>query len=187
MQTLLPEELKPGMVLMLDNTPHRVEDSYVTGSAKTQHKTHFKVRNLTTGHVSEPILPQSVRIPVVDAQHRNIQFSYKNGDEFVFTDSRTYDEFTLSAVQLGERQGFITEEQEYRAVLLDGKIVDIVLPDHVALKVVDTTPPQRRAMTSALKTAKLQGGLEVLVPLFIGNGDVIQVDTTTRRYVGKES
>ena len=187
MQTFLPDELTAGMVLMLESIPHRVEESYVSGSAKTRHKTHFKIRNLTSGHVSEHTFPDNGRIPVADVEHRNIQLSYKNGDEFVFTDSRTFDEFTLPASLLGERQWFLAGDQEYKAVLIDNKLVDIILPDHVVLKVADTAAPQRKGQSSSFKTARMEGGLEVMVPLFIGNGDLIEVDTSTRRYIGKES
>ncbi len=187
MQTLLPEQLDVGMVILYDNTPHRIEGTHVSGTAKTKHKLHVRLRHLHNGHVSEQTLQENVRIPVLDVEQRLVQFSYRTGDQFIFNDIRTYDEFALSAAQIGDRVAFLTENQEYRAVFLDGKLVDVTFPEHVPLKVLETAPPQRKSQTSTLKPAKLEGGLEVMVPPFIAPGDVIDVDTATRRYVGKAS
>ena len=72
-------------------------------------------------------------------------------------------------------------------MFLEGKLLDIQLPDHVALKVEETAVPQRGGSQAAYKPATLEGGLEVMVPLFIGPGELIRVDTRERKYAGKEA
>jgi elongation factor P len=187
MQTILPSEFRNHMVLMLDGTPFMIEDFHHTGTAKTQHKMHARMRNLHNGHIAERTFAENEQIATVELEHRTIQFSYQQGDDCIFLDAQSFEEVRLSAQQVGERHPFLRENEEYRALYLDGKLLDIQLPDHVALKVVETAPPQRAAQQSAMKPATFEGGLEVMVPLFITTGDIIKVDTVHRKYLGKES
>ena len=76
---------------------------------------------------------------------------------------------------------------EYRALLLEGRLLDIVLPPNVTLEIVDTAPPIRGGSDATWKPAKLDTGLEIMVPLFIASGEKIHVDTATRKYAGRES
>lgn len=104
-----------------------------------------------------------------------------------FLDAETFEEFDLHADQLGERRWFLKENEEYKALLLDGKLLDIVFPPQQALKIVETAPPIRGGSDSTWKPAKLETGLEIMVPLFIANGETVRVDTATKKYSGKES
>ena len=70
---------------------------------------------------------------------------------------------------------------------LDGRLLDIVLPPQISLTVVDTAPPSRSDLNSSWKEAKLETGLQIMVPLFIANGDLIRVDTAVKKYLGKDS
>jgi len=89
MQTMLPSQFRNGMVLLLDGAPHTVEDFHVTGTAQTKHKLHARLRNLRTGRTVERSFPDTDPVPVADVQYRTVQFSYKQGDEFEFLDTRT--------------------------------------------------------------------------------------------------
>ena len=93
----------------------------------------------------------------------------------------------MLAEQIGERHWFLKENDDYRAMYLEGKLLDIILPGHVSLQVKETAPPIRGGSDSAWKPAKLETGLEIMVPLFITQGETIRVDTATRKYVGKET
>src|SRR6266478_1676794 len=143
MQTVLPSEFKRGMVLVLAGAPHVLEEFHVSGTAQTKHKLHARLRHLNTGHLTDHTFPEGERVPVADVQHRRVQFSYHDGKDFVFSDVETFEELTLSPEQIGESRWFIRENQEYRALLLDGRLVGIVLPPTVTLEVVATAPPIR--------------------------------------------
>ena len=101
--------------------------------------------------------------------------------------SRPYDEFEFTNEQIGERRWFLKENEEYKALRLDGRLLDIVLPPQIPLKVVETAPAARGGLSSSWKEAKLETGLEVMVPLFIAKGDIIRVDTAGKKYLGKET
>ena len=79
------------------------------------------------------------------------------------------------------------KNEEYKALRLDGRLLDIVLPQQIPLKVVDTVPPARGDLGSSWKEAKLETGLTIMVPLFIANGEIIRVDTAEKKYLGRET
>jgi elongation factor P len=187
MQTVLPSEFKRGMVLMLGVVPQVLEEFHVSGTAQTRPKLHTRLRHLRTGHLTEHTFSEGERVPLADVQHRRIRFSYHDREDFVFSDVETFEELTLSAEQIGERRWFIRENEQYRALLLEGRLVDIVLPPSVALAVADTAAPIRGGSDATWKPARLDTGLEIMVPLFIAPGEKIRVDTTERKYAGRES
>lgn len=187
MQTVLPSEFKRLMVLLLDGAPHIVEEFHTSGTAQTRHKLHTRLRQLKTGHVIERVFAENERVPVVPLETRRVTYSYSQGGTHVFLDAETFDELDLTDELIGERRAFLKENEEYKAMLLEGKLLDVVLPAQVPLKVVNTAPPVRGGSDSTWKEAKLETGLEVMVPLFIAPGETIRVDTSTRKYVGREN
>jgi elongation factor P len=187
MQTVLPEEFKRGMLLLLDNMPHYLEDFHTSGTAQTRHKLHVRVRNLKTGRVFDRTFAENERVPVGELEHRLVQFSYKQGDTYAFVDTKTFEEMNLPAELAGDRRWFIKENEEYKALFLEGNLIDIVLPPQVVLQVVDTAAPIRGGVDTAWKEAKLETGLEIMVPLFIAKGDLLKVDTQERKYAGKSN
>jgi len=185
MQTVMPSEFKRGMVLMLGGVAHLIEDFHTTGTAQTRHKLHTRLRQLKTGRLSEHVFSENDRVGTVELEHHTLQFSYQKGDEYVFQDVRTFEEVLLPVEQIGDRRWFIQDTEEYKALFLEGKLVDIILPLQITLTVVETGPSQKGGADGAWKPARLNGGLEIMVPLFIATGEAIRVDTQTHKYVGK--
>jgi elongation factor P len=187
MQTILPSEFKRQMVLVLEGSPHIIEDLHTSGTAQTRHRLHTRLRHLTTGRIIDRVFAENERVPVAPLQTRRVTYSYARADTRVFIDAETYDEFEFSVQQLGERRWFLKENQEYKALLLDGRLLDIVLPPQIPLQVVETAPPARSSLNSAWKEARLETGLQIMVPLFIANGEIIRVDTAEKKYLGKDA
>ena len=187
METILSSEFKRQMVLMLDGGPHVIEDLHISGTAQTRHKLHTRLRHLTTGRITERVFSESERVPVAPLETRRVTYSYAKTDMRVFSDVETFEEYEFSKEQIGERRWFLKENEEYKALRLDGRLLDIVLPPQISLKVVDTAPPSRTSLNTSWKEAKLETGVQVMVPLFIANGDVIRVDTAEKKYLGKDT
>lgn len=185
MQAALPSEFKRGQMLLLEGIPHVIEEMRVSGTAKTKHKLHIQLRNLHSGHVFERAFPDNERVPTAELELRRVNYSYTQGGQYVFLDAETFEELQLSGEQLGDRRYFLKENEEYRAQLLEGRLLDIVLPDTMTLKVQETAPPQHGGGDSTWKPAQMEGGLAIMVPLFIGTGDNLLVDTQTHKYAGK--
>jgi elongation factor P len=187
MQTVLPSEFKRQMILMLDGSPHVVEDMHTSGTAQTRHKLHTRLRHLTTGRIIDRVFAENERVPVAAMVTRRVTYSYAQADMRVFSDIETFNEFEFSNEQLCERRWFLKENEEYKALLMDDRLIDIVLPPQIPLQVVDTAPPARTGLNSSWKEAKLETGLQIMVPLFIAKGDIIRVDTAGKKYLGKET
>ena len=187
MHTVLPSEFKRQMVLMLDGSPHVIEDMHTSGTAQTRHKLHTRLRHLTTGRVIDRVFAENERVPVAPLETHRVTYSYAQGQTHVFSDAETFEELEFSGEQLGERRWFLKENEEYKALLMDGRLVEIVLPPQIPLKVVDTAPPSRTGLNTSWKEAKLETGLQIMVPLFITNGDIIRVETAGKKYLGKET
>lgn len=187
MQTVLPHEFKRMMVLMLEGAPHVIEDLHTSGTAQTRHKLHTRLRHLITGHITERVFAENERVPVAQLETRRATYSYARADTHVFIDAETFDEFEMSAQQLGERRWYLKENEEYKALLLNGRLLDIVVPPQIPLRVAETAPPARGGSDSAWKEAKLETGLQIMVPLFIGKDEIIRVDTSSKKYVGRET
>lgn len=187
MQTILPFEFKRQMVVLLDGSPHVIEDMHTSGTAQTRHRLHTRLRHLTTGRLIDRVFAENERVPVAPLETRRATYSYAKAEARVFIDIETFDEFEFSNEHIGERRGFLKENAEYKVLRLDGRLLDIVLPPQIPLKVVDTAPPARSGLASSWKEARLETGLQIMVPLFIAIGDIVRVDTVGKKYLGKES
>jgi elongation factor P len=187
MQTVLPSEFKRQMVLMLDGVPHIVEEFHTSGTAQTRHKLHTRLRQLKGGRIFDRVFAENERVPVAQLETRRATYSYVHADTHVFIDADTFEEFELGSEQIGERRWFLKENEEYKALLLDGALLDVVLPPQIPLIVVDTAAPIRGGSDSAWKEAKLETGLQIMVPLFIAKGETIRVDTAGKKYAGREA
>lgn len=185
--TVLPSEFKRLMVLVLEGSPFVIEDLHTSGTAQTRHKLHTRLRNVKNGHLIDRVFAENERVTVAPMETRRVTYSYSNGESRVFMDAETFEEYELSPEQLGERHWYLKENEEYKALLLDGKLLDIVFPPHVPLQVVDTAPPLRGGSDTAWKEARLETGLNINVPLFIAKGERVRVDTLTRKYAGRET
>ena len=159
METVLPSEFKRMMVLILDGAPYIIEEFHQSGTAQTKHKLHTRLRNLKGGHMIDRVFAENERVTVAHLETRRVTYSYSQADMHVFLDAETFEELDLNDAQLGERRWFLKENEEYKAMFLEGVPLDIVLPPQIPLQVVETAPPVRGGADTAWKEAKLETGL----------------------------
>jgi elongation factor P len=115
-----------------------------------------------------------------------MQFSYRDGDDWVFMDTSNYELITIADKTVGESGGFMLENQQVMVAFHQGNALYLELPASVSLKIEYTEPGlQGDRATGGTKKAKMETGIEVDVPLFIEQGEVIKVDTRDRSYLGR--
>jgi elongation factor P len=115
---------------------------------------------------------------------REVQYLYSSGDEYVFMDTETYEQLSLTEEQLGDGKLYLVENMNIYVVSHEGRLIGVEMPNSVELKVVETDPGLRGDTASGgTKPARLETGLVVQVPLFIEEGDVVRVDTRTGLYI----
>ena len=143
-----------------------------------------KLKSLSTGRVVERTFKGTERIPQAEVEYRNMQYVYREGEDFVFMDLGTYEQSTIPHDVLGDAPNYLKEGDEVSSLWWNGKPIGVDIPAKVELKIVETMPGVKGdTVTQATKPAVLETGYEVQVPLFINSGEVIRVDTRTGKYV----
>ena len=182
-------EIKRGFVVRHNNQTWRVahvEKSSPQGrGGNTTY--HFALYQVPSNIKLDLALRSDDLLDEVDLSRRPVNFSYMDGDAFVFLDIEDYTPFHLDPGVVGEAAGYITESLEGAQVLLiDGNPIGIQMPQSVILEVVDTPPELKgSSATKRSKTAKLNTGIEVQVPEYIVNGEKVWVNTETGEFSGR--
>ncbi len=179
-------EIRRGEILDIDGAPWEVtEVAMQTPSARgASFLVKIKARNLRTGQTLSRTLRGNETVATADCEKRPIQFLYRQDEEYVFMDQESFEQFELSAGTLGSAAGYLTDGLELRSLLYNGQVLTVELPVTVELLVVDTSPPLKGASAQAqLKPARLETGIEVLVPPYLSSGERVRVDTRDGRFV----
>ncbi len=179
-------ELRRGMIIIDEGQLWQVVDRDLKTPGNLPSKLRLKLKNVKTGFVVDRRVHPEDKVEQAYLETRTMQYLYKDGDGFVFMDKETYDQITLNPEWVGEQMLYLKENEDAKVTLFEGKPLSLELPNTVALKVIDTEPSVKGATAAAqYKPAKLETGLEVKVPPFIGVGDLVEVDTRTGDYLSR--
>lgn len=177
-------ELRAGTVLRFDGEFYRViEASFHAGGGQLGGVVHAKLLNLRTRGAVERRFRPDERLDAVDVERARWRFIYADGDDYYFMNLETFEQVPITRTMLGAAAGFVHADMEVTVESHEGRPLYAVLPDAVELRVAETAEPMHQRDTNAMKTAKLDNGMEVLVPLFIKTGDVVRIDTATGKYL----
>lgn len=177
-------DLKNGMVLEIDGNLWSVVWFQHHKPGKGHAVVRTKMRNVRTGSVVERTLNAGVDIPQAIVDKREMQYLYHDGNHYVFMDSSTYDQMSIEESELGDITKWLKENQSAIVALYEGRPVSVELPAAVELAIAQTDPGVKGDRVSgAMKPATLETGAVVQVPLFVGPGDRIKVDTRTGEYL----
>jgi elongation factor P len=158
----------------------------------TQHRTpgnlrafvQASLRSLKTGKTSDVRFSSTEKIEVIPMMTRKMDFSYKDGDDFVFSDPETYETTTLTPDILGDAKNYLVENGSVTVTFVADKAVSIEMPSSVVLKVSDAPEGIRGdSSNNVQKAIILETGITVQAPLFIKTGEKIKVDTRTGKYM----
>ncbi len=183
-------ELKRGSVVEINGEPYIVINIDVKAPSSRGANTLYKVRfnNARTKQKLDETFKGEDALGDIDLERRQLQFSYMDGDDFVFMDEEDYSQYHLATDSLGEQAQFITEGLGgIMGMLVDGALIGIELPQSVVLEIVDTAPGIKGASASArTKPATCSTGLVVQVPEYLEVGERIKVNTQEVRYMSRE-
>jgi elongation factor P len=146
------------------------------------------MRNLRTGALIDHRFRSEDTIEKANLDEVDMQYLYSDGDSYFFMNTQNYEQIGLHKSVIEDRASYLVPEVVIKVQLFEGRPVDIELPATVNLKVVETEPGMKGASaTNVTKLAKLETGLTVQVPPFIGEGEVITVDTSEGKYLERAS
>lgn len=179
-------EFKTNLTVTIDGDAWQVVEFQHVKPGKGAAFVRAKMRNLCTGSVVERTFNAGERLPEARIDRRAMQYLYKDGDKYVFMDTENYEQMELSNEQIGNGVNFLKENMEVKVAIFEERILGVDLPNTVELTVVKTDPGIRGdTATGGSKPATMDTGYVVKVPLFINEGDVLQIDTRSGEYIAR--
>jgi elongation factor P len=180
-------DFRTGTTVELDGSVWRVVEFLHVKPGKGSAFVRTKLKNAQTGSVVERTFRAGETVPSATLEKRVMQHTYIEGDDYIFMDMESYEEGRLTAAQIGDRVKYLKAEMEVSVVTWKDQVIDVELPNSVVLEVVETDPGVKGdTATGGTKPAKLETGAQVMVPLFISQGERIRIDTRNDSYLGRE-
>jgi elongation factor P len=179
-------DFKTGLTIEVENDLFTVIDFQHVKPGKGAAFVRSKLKNLRNGNTVERTFRAGENVGRAHIENKEMTYLYASGNEHTFMDTQTYDQITLPASQLEWELKFLKENSNINIMSYQGEILGINLPNSIELKVVETEPGIKgNTATGASKNATLETGLNVQVPLFINEGDVLLIDTREGKYISR--
>lgn len=177
-------QITPGMVLEHDGGLWAAVKTNAVKPGKGGAFNQVELKNLIDGRKLNERFRADETVERVRLEQKDFQFLYAEGDDLVFMDAATYDQITLATDFVGERAAFLQDGMTVTVEMHEERAIGVKLPDHVVLEIVEADPVVKgQTAASSYKPAKLENGLRVMVPPFIGTGEKIVVDTNEVTYL----
>ncbi|MEG0092488.1 MAG: elongation factor P [Erysipelotrichaceae bacterium] len=183
---IISNDLKSGMTIQQDNEIFVVLEASHNKTAMRQMIVKAKVKNLRSGSIIDLTFTGGDKVEPAHIDKREMQFLYDEGDALVFMDNETYDQLEIQKSNLGNELFYMKPNDTVNISMFEGEVLGIILPDKVTLQIVECEIGVKGdTATSASKLAKLETGLEVRVPLFINQDEMIVISTSDGKYSGR--
>lgn len=181
-------DLRKGMVVVEDGQLFTVVDRELNTPGNWRAILHVKLKNLKTGNTTVQRIHTDTRVEVAYLDKREMQYLYADGDRYIFMDNETYDQIFLGKEWIGDQIFYLRENDNAQVVLFENRPISLELPVKVELKVIATEKGLKASgstSSASYKPATLETGLQLQVPPFVVEGDVISIDTRTGEYLGR--
>lgn len=183
---IIVNDLKPGTTFEKDGNIFVVLDIQHNKTAMRQMIVKVKVKNLRSGVINEMSFTGGDKVEQAHIDKRTMQYLYDADDALVFMDQETYDQIEIQKDHLEWEMKFLKANDNVTISMYEGEILGLILPDKVELQIVECEPAVKGdTATSASKMAKLETGLEIRVPLFIAQDEMVIISTADGKYSGR--
>jgi elongation factor P len=180
-------DLQKGVLIEVDGVPYRITENQHVSMGRGGAVMRTKIKNLITGAVIERTWRAAEKVAPAQLERPKMQFLYREGNDFHFMDTASYEQVQVSMDTLGDQANYLAEGVEVQLFKFQDKIIGIDMPNSVFLKITHTEPGVKGdSATGSLKDATLETGVNVLVPLFIKEGDEVKVDTRSGAYLERK-
>ncbi|MCW5876846.1 MAG: elongation factor P [Anaerolineales bacterium] len=177
-------DLRKGTTFEQDGSLYKVLDYSHSKPGRGSATIRIKARDLRSGAITEKTFNSGMRVQDVRLDYQTVQYLYKDGDRYIFMDQETYEQPALTEETLGEVVGYLKEGLDVKLTFYQGEPIDVEVPTTVDLTVTQAeTAVRGDTATGVNKLVTTETGLQVQVPAFVNQGDVIRVDTRTGEYV----
>lgn len=177
-------ELQTGMGLLVDGQLYFVTELNHVKPGKGSAFVRVRLKNLRTDAVLERTFRSAESLDEADLERRRMQFTYVTGDEYHFMDQNTFEDTIISKNLLGDGIKYLQDNMVVETILYNDQVVKVEVPNFIIATIIEADPGIKGDSSRAgYKPAKIETGASVQVPLFIGQGETIKVDTRTGVYV----
>ena len=177
-------DFKNGMTIEYDGQIFTILEFQHVKPGKGAAFVRSKLKNFKTGSITEKTFRAGEKVKKAHLERKQMQFLYNADEDYIFMDMEDFDQMTINKEQLGEGVKFIKENAVINVLFHEGENIGVELPTFVELTVSETEPGIKGdTVSGSTKSAKLETGATVHVPLFINEGDTIKVDTRTGEYI----
>jgi elongation factor P len=178
-------DLRKGLRVELDNVPYLITEFNFVKPGKGAAIYTCRLKSLLDGNTFVRGFRSNDTFKIPDLEERAMRFSHNEGDDYIFMDEN-FEQFTIPGAVLENNRYFLFEDCEVRVLYYNGRPVDVTLPTFIEKEILETEPGARgNTATNVQKPAKINGGFEIQVPLFINQGDIVKIDTRTGEYADR--
>ena len=179
-------DFRPGVTVEIDGNVWQVVDFQHVKPGKGAAFVRTKMKNLQTGSVVERTFNAGEKVPTAHVDRRRMQYLYESDGAYTFMDNETYEQLPINASTLSDNFKFVKENMVCKVLSYKGNVFGVEPPNFVKLEVTQTDPGFKGdTATNVTKPAVLETGAEIKVPLFINEGDLIEIDTRTGEYMAR--
>ena len=177
-------DIRPGQSIAIDSTVFLILEYQHVKPGKGKAFVKTKLKNLNTGGVVDKTFRADEDIEQAFIEKQSFQYLYKDGTDYMFMNNENYEQITLNEKIIENKHLFIKENQEITIQMYQNNPIDVILPSSVELRVTKAEPAVKGdTVTSSNKLVTCETGLEINVPMFIEEDEVIRVDTKTSTYI----
>jgi elongation factor P len=181
-------DFRKGLKIEMEGEPYVIVECQHVKPGKGAAIVKTRVKSLVTGNVNDINFRSGDKVDRPNLEERTMQYLYKEGEDYNFMDQKNYEQIVVKKDQLGDAENYLQEHIEVSVLFHNDLPIGVEVPNFVNLKVVKTEPGVRGDTASGgSKPATMETGLVVQVPLFIGEGEVLKIDTRTGMYVERAS
>ncbi|MCP8352170.1 elongation factor P [Candidatus Synchoanobacter obligatus] len=179
-------QLRSGSKVMVDGTPYNVVENEHVKPGKGQAFNRLKMRNMLNGRVIQKTHPSGATLEAADVVETQMNLLYIDQSGYHLMDTSTYEQYVMLASEVGESKKWLKDEALVVVVVWNGRPISVLPENFVELEITECAPNAKGdTVTGGTKLAMVETGIEIKVPLFVEQGDVIRIDTRTEEYVSR--
>ncbi|HDY67832.1 MAG: elongation factor P [Candidatus Scalindua sediminis] len=179
-------DIRKGLIIKIDGELFSVSDFQHVTPGKGRAHMQVSIKSLKQGNVTQKRFRSTDKVEDVFLEHIDMEYLYKDGEDFCFMNTENYEQVLLTKEVLGDTMLYITPNSKVKVSFYEGNAVGIELPASVTLKIIETDPGTKGdTVTNVFKPAKLETGHIIKVPPFINPGELVKVDTRTGQFLGR--
>lgn len=178
-------DIHEGMILRIDGKLWKVSSREARGTGQTSRVVHLRLASIPPGSHLERNLKSTEKIEQVSVERRPMAFLYRDGENLHFMDTESYEQIAIPGETVGPAAQFMREDMEIQVQFCEGQPVNVDFPRTVRIRVAATLPALHNTDTSAMKEATLENGMVVLVPQFIREDDIVELDVESGKYLSR--